>query len=132
LAARDAARRTPEGEAFLAEASAVVQQADRAIGFARALAEGATGRLRLSYVRTMPGGMPEVIVHEYRRQFPCVELTADSGSTGQNVERLGSGELDVAFAHTPIESGGAGGALVSVEIASKPLVVAIPRAHPLS
>src|ERR671927_1783540 len=48
---RRGVRLTPEGAAFLAEARAVVQQADRAVEVARALAEGATGKLRLSYAR---------------------------------------------------------------------------------
>src|ERR671931_763013 len=71
---RRGVRLTPEGEAFLVEARAVVRQADRAADVARALAEGATGRLRLSYVRTMPGGLPELIVREYQRRYPGVEV----------------------------------------------------------
>jgi DNA-binding transcriptional LysR family regulator len=126
---RRGVRLTPEGETFLAEAKAVIQQADRAAEVARALAEGATGRLRLSYVRTMPGGLPEVIVREYRRRYPGVEIATASGSTGQNVERLTSGDLDVAFVHTPFESGAE---LLWVEIATEPLVVALPSANPLS
>ena len=126
---RRGVRLTPEGEAFLAEAQAVVRQADRAAEVARALAEGATGHLRLSYVRTMPGGLPEAIVREYQRRHPGVEVAADSGSTGQNVERLSRGALDVAFVHTPFESAVD---LTWVEIATEPLVVAIPNTHPLS
>src|ERR671916_600289 len=53
---RRGVRLTPEGAAFLAEARAVVQQADRAAAVARALSEGASGRLRIGYVRTMAGG----------------------------------------------------------------------------
>src|SRR5215216_6005947 len=71
---RRGVRLTPEGEAFLADARAVVQQADRATDVARALAEGATGRLRLSYVLTMPGGLPERIVREYQRRYPGVQI----------------------------------------------------------
>jgi DNA-binding transcriptional LysR family regulator len=126
---RRGVRLTPEGEAFLPEAQAVVRQADRAADAARALAAGATGRLRLSYVRTMPGGLPEAIVGEYQRRYPGVEIAADSGSTGQNVERLSGGEVDVAFVHTPFEGGAD---LAWVEIATEPLVVVIPSAHPLS
>jgi DNA-binding transcriptional LysR family regulator len=126
---RRGVRLTSEGAAFLAEATAVVQHADRALGVARALAEGATGRLRMSYVRTMPGGLPERIVSEYRRRFPRVEITADSGSTAQNVERLHTGELDVAFVHTPFEHADD---LGWIDIAIAPLVVALPSAHPLS
>jgi DNA-binding transcriptional LysR family regulator len=126
---RRGVRLTPEGTAFLAEARAVVQQADRAAAVARALAEGATGRLRLSYVVTVPGGLAERVVREYQRRYPGVEVTAESGSTLLNVERLRRGELDVAFVHTPIDEGDG---LGSVEIASLPLVVALPSAHPLS
>src|SRR5205809_6544457 len=46
-------RLTPEGAAFLPEATAIVQQVDRALEVAHALAEGATGHLRMSYVRTI-------------------------------------------------------------------------------
>jgi DNA-binding transcriptional LysR family regulator len=93
----------------------------RAAEVARALAEGATGRLRLSYVRTMPGGLPGAIVREYQRRYPGVEIATDSGSTGQNVEHLSGGDLDVAFVHTPFENGVD---LMCVEIATEPLVVA--------
>ena len=74
---------------------------DRAVEVARSLAEGATGQVRLSYVLTIPGGLPERIVREYPRRYPSVKISAESGSTAQNAERLRSGELDVAFAHTP-------------------------------
>ena len=120
---------TPEGAVFLAEARAVVQRADRAADVARALAEGATGRLRLSYVVTVSGGLPEPIVSEYRGRYPSVELTADSGSTAHNAERLAAGALDVAFVHPPFEDGAG---LGWVEVATEPLVVAVPSAHRLS
>jgi DNA-binding transcriptional LysR family regulator len=126
---RRGVRLTPEGEAFLAEARAVVQQADRAAAVARALAAGATGRLRLSYVVTMSGGLPETIVSEYRRRYPGVELLADSGSTAHNAARLAAGELDVAFVHPPFEGAAE---LRWVEVATEPLVVAVPSAYPLS
>jgi DNA-binding transcriptional LysR family regulator len=126
---RRGVRLTPEGATFLAEARAVVQQADHAAFVARALAEGATGRLRMSYVLTTPGGMPELIVSEYQRRYPSVQLGADSGSTAQNVERLQRGELDVAFVHNPLEEDADFG---WIEIATQPLVVAVSSAHPLS
>lgn len=126
---RRGVRLTAQGEAFLVEARAVVQQADHAAAVARALAEGATGHLRLSYVVTMSGGLPELIVSEYRRRYSGVEITAESGSTAHNVERLNSGALDVAFVHPPFENGAD---VKWVEIATEPLVVAVPSAHALS
>ncbi|HEY3083665.1 MAG TPA: LysR substrate-binding domain-containing protein [Chloroflexota bacterium] len=126
---RRGVRLTPEGAAFLVEARAVVQQADHAADVARALAEGATGQLRMAHLRTMFSGPPELIVREYERRFPGVELTSDSGTTASNVERLRNGELDVAFVLTPIESAAD---LGCVEIATEPIVVALPSGHPLS
>ena len=99
-------RLTPQGAAFLFAAADVVQQADRALEVARALAEAATGQLRLSYARTMFTGLPELIVSEYQRRFPGVEITADSGTTGSNVDRLRSDEVDIAFVLTPLEDAG--------------------------
>jgi DNA-binding transcriptional LysR family regulator len=126
---RRGVRLTPEGAAFLAEATAVVQQADRALDVARALAEGATGRLRLSHLRTMPRGLPERVVSEYQRRYPGVELIPESGSTEQNVERLRGGHLDLAFVLAPLENAPE---LGCVEIATEPVVVAMPSTHPLS
>ena len=120
---------TSEGKAFLPEATAVVQQAERAINVARALAEGATGQLRLSHLRTMPRGMPERIVSEYQRRYPAVEIIPESGSTEQNLDRVRGGQLDLAFVLGPLEEAPE---LRSVEIAKEPIVVAIPGAHALA
>jgi DNA-binding transcriptional LysR family regulator len=126
---RRGVRLTWQGAAFLSEAAAVVQQADRALEVARALAEAATGQLRLSYARTMFTGLPELIVSEYQRRFPGVEITADSGTTGSNVDRLRSGEVDIAFVLTPLEDAGD---LRWVDVSREPIVVALPSGHPLS
>jgi DNA-binding transcriptional LysR family regulator len=126
---RRGVRLTPEGVAFLGEATGVVQQADRAAELARALAEGATGQLRMSYARALFSGLPELIVTEYQRRFPGVEITAESGTTGSNVERLRTGELDVAFVMPPLEHAAD---LGCVDITTEPIVVALPRGHPLS
>ncbi|MBV9582463.1 MAG: LysR family transcriptional regulator [Chloroflexi bacterium] len=120
---------TAAGKAFLPEATAVVQQADHALEVARALVEGATGHLRLSHLRTMPRGLPERIVSEYGRRYPAVEIIPESGSTEQNVERIRAGQLDLAFVLAPLETSPE---LGFVEIATEPMIAAIPRAHPLS
>jgi DNA-binding transcriptional LysR family regulator/mannose-6-phosphate isomerase-like protein (cupin superfamily) len=96
---------------------------------ARALAEGATGHLRLSYVVTVLGGLAERVVREYQRRYPGVGITAAAGTTEQNVARLRGGELDVAYVHTPLEDADG---IAWVDIAAQPLVVALPSAHPLS
>ena len=93
---------TAEGRAFLTQAEAVVQAADHAAEVARALAEGATGNLRLSHLRTMPRGLPERVVSEYQRRYPGVEINPDSGSIEQNLERVRGGQLDLAFVLGPL------------------------------
>jgi DNA-binding transcriptional LysR family regulator len=126
---RRTVRLTPEGAAFLAEATAVVQQADRALEVAHMLAEGGSGQLRLSHLRTMPRGLPERIVGEYQRRYSGVELIPESGSTEQNVARLRDGLLDLAFVLAPLEDAPE---LDCMEIAAEPFVVAMKIGHPLS
>jgi DNA-binding transcriptional LysR family regulator len=126
---RRGVRLTPEGAAFLTEARAVVQQADHAAEVARALAKGGSGHLRLSQLRTMPRGLPERVTAEFQRRHPGVEIVPESGSTEQNVDRLRSAQLDVAFVLAPLEDAPGVGCL---EIAPEPIVVALPRGHPLS
>jgi DNA-binding transcriptional LysR family regulator len=126
---RRGVRLTSEGAAFLAEAEAVVRQADRAAEVARALAQGGSGQLRLSHLRTMPRGLPERVVGEYQRRYPGVEIIPESGSTEQNVDRLRGGHVDLAFVLTPLgEIPGLG----CVDIATEPIVVALPSGHRLS
>jgi DNA-binding transcriptional LysR family regulator len=126
---RRGVRLTAEGTAFLVEATATVLQADRALEVARTLAEGSSGQLRLSHLRTMPRGLPERIVSEYQRRYPGVELIPESGSTEQNVVRLRDGLLDLAFVLAPLEDAPE---LECVEITAEPFVVAMPSGHPLS
>src|SRR5439155_12850703 len=120
---RRGVRLTREGEVFLAEAKAVVQQADHAAEVARALAGGATGHLRLSHLRTMPAGLPERVVSEYQRRYPSVEIIPESGSTEQNIDRVRGGQLDLAFVLAPLDNVPE---LGYVEIATEPIVVALP------
>jgi DNA-binding transcriptional LysR family regulator len=122
-------RLTPEGDVFLRAATIVVREADHAVAVARALAEGATGHLRLSHLRTMPRGLPEGIVSEYQQRYPGVEISPESGSTEQNLERVRAGQLDVAFVLAPLDNSPA---LGCIEIATEPLVAALPKAHALS
>src|SRR5262249_32858026 len=53
----------------------------------------------------------------------------DSGTTASNAERLRTGELDVAFVLAPIDRAAG---LGYVEIATEPIVVALPSGHPLT
>src|SRR5439155_6117778 len=82
----------------------------------------------LSHLRTMPRGLPERVVSEYQRRYPGVEINPESGSTEQNVERLRSGQLDIAFVLAPLENAHE---LGCVEVASEPIVVALPSTSPL-
>ena len=126
---RRGVRMTPEGAAFLPAAEAVVQQAEHATEVARALAAGSSGHLRLSQLRTMPRGLPERVTAEFQRRHPRVEIIPESGSTEQNIERLRSAQLDVAFLLAPLEDVPGVGCL---ELATEPVVVALPSGHSLS
>jgi DNA-binding transcriptional LysR family regulator len=77
----------------------------------------------------MPRGLPERIMSEFQQRYPGVEIMPESGSTEQNLDRMRAGELDVAFVLAPVDNTPE---LGCIEIATEPLVVALPGAHPLS
>jgi hypothetical protein len=56
----------------------------------------------MGYLRTLFGGLPELVVSEYQRGYSGVELIPDTGTTGSNLDRLQRAELDVAFVMTPV------------------------------
>jgi DNA-binding transcriptional LysR family regulator len=68
-------------------------------------------------------------VVEFQRRHPGVEILPDSGSTEQNVDRLRTAQLDVAFVLAPLKDSPG---VNYVEIATEPIVVALPSGHPLS
>ncbi|MEV1295427.1 LysR substrate-binding domain-containing protein [Pseudonocardia sp. NPDC049635] len=119
-------RLTPAGEAFRAEARMLLEQADRAVAAARAVASGRAGTICIGF--NFPAGqdvLPAVLA-TLEAEHPRVQTQLWERRTGPQLEGVLSGELDVAFVYgRPLSP-----ELSSTELMTVPLVAVVGECHP--
>ncbi len=121
---------TDAGQAFLADAYEVVRKLDQAVDDVRRVAAGVKGRLSVGFTSSaaLHPFVPTVI-RAFRSDAPSVSLMLDEASTGELLDGLRDGHLDVAFIRQP--QGNTGG-IVIAQVLEEPMVLVVPSAHPLA
>lgn len=118
---------TEAGRIFAKHAALSLRSGQEAILSARRAAKGEIGRLHFGFTGlTSYAAMPELI-QRYRLAFPQVEIDLVSSESAKLETSLLSGEIDIALLHPPLAAAG----LATKELASQPLVLALPASHPL-
>ncbi len=121
---------TPAGAALLPEVRELLARAHALPEKARAADAGELGRLRLAFVSTIGYELLPRWVRAFRQSRPGVALELTEATGDLQLELLARGEADAGFMlHSP---GFAVAGLVHARIASEPLVLALPEAHPLA
>lgn len=119
-------RLTPAGEAFREEARRILDQVDRAVAAAHAVASGRAGTLNIGF--NFPAGqdvLPAALAG-LNAEHPRVQTQLWERRTGPQVEGVLSGELDVAFVYgRPVSPH-----LSSTELMTVPIVVVVGERHP--
>jgi DNA-binding transcriptional LysR family regulator len=122
---------TDEGRLLVERAAPVVEGFDGLRELFREPAEGVPRRIVLA----MP---PSLLLHElrqplaaYRRAWPAVEIDVREGTSAESLERLQSGEADVAIAGHMHDAGKMAAAVSMVPLLEYPFVVLAPPGHPL-
>lgn len=88
---------TAAGTVFFGEARAVLERMERAVEAARSADRGEAGAVRVGYNDfSISGPLPDV-VRAFRAGTPGVAVQLVRGSSVAQIERLGAGEIDVAF-----------------------------------
>jgi DNA-binding transcriptional LysR family regulator len=119
---------TDAGAALLAEARALLAQAQIAVDTARNAGRGETGKLTIGFYDSAPLMIVPALLGRFRSRYPNVHLDFVELSTRQQLARLARGEIDVAILRGPV----ADKEIASRHIADESLLVAIPEAHPLA
>jgi DNA-binding transcriptional LysR family regulator len=123
-------RITPAGVALLPEVRELLARAQALPELARAAAAGELGRLRLAFVSTVGFELLPRWVRAFREQWPQVALELIEATGDVQLELLARGEVDAGFVlHSP---GFTAPGLAQAQVASEPLVVALPESHPLA
>jgi len=123
-------RLTPQGEVFLNEARKTLASADRAMEIARSSMLGQVGSLSIGFFHWGSGGFFPSIIREFRRLHPQVKLTLIEMLTFEQMEAFQTGKIDLGFTR-PLEPP-YDRVLRSEMLMSDPIVVAMPRDHPLA
>lgn len=119
---------TRAGEAFKRRVGEAVTELDEAAGDVASVAAGLSGRIRVGFVSSASYTTIPEAIRAFRRQRPRVELVLSPLTSGEQIEQLLDGDLDVGLIRDPGEVPGLAMELVSTE----DLVAVLPEAHPLA
>ncbi len=119
---------TDAGRLFLEEARATLLQARRAEETARAAAAGKRGHLAIGFVTSAAYSVLPGAVQAFRAAHPGVDLTLHDMSPSRQLDALERREIDVGLLRPPVKHPG----IQTETVMDEPLVVALPRSHPLA
>ena len=119
---------TQAGHALLGEARQILARVEQAVLITRRAGRGEIGELAVGFISVADYNVLPVVLREFRRKYPLVNLTLREATTDAQVRDLVAGRLDVGFLLPPV----AEPALESVAILREPLIVALPEKHPLA
>ncbi|NKJ49406.1 LysR family transcriptional regulator [Burkholderia sp. SG-MS1] len=118
---RHGAELTTFGAGFLADATALVRDADEILARAREASGGKRGYLRVGLGLSTLNFAPPLIA-EFRRRYPNVSVTLNDLSSAEQTRRLLGGKLDVGFLRLPADP-----ALSTFPVLDEQLALAMPQ-----
>ncbi|MBD8652842.1 LysR family transcriptional regulator [Rhizobium sp. CFBP 13726] len=119
---------TPAGLAFLAEAQKLLAQGDAAIKATRRAARGSAGSIRIAFVGAATYGFLPHFISAARTLTPQIELDLVQMETAEQLQAINRGDVDLGFSR-PLSGAHQ---LQSLCVVQEPMMLAIPRAHPLA
>jgi LysR family hydrogen peroxide-inducible transcriptional activator len=118
---------TPLGKEIATRAQRLLVDAEKLVGLARNAQEPLSGPLRFGVIPTVgPYVLPSLLSH-LGTALPKLKLYVREAPTAVLLDKLAGGKLDILLVAVPYELGD----VETMEIANDPIVVAMPRNHPL-
>ena len=120
---------TEAGILLLRHAESIIARLHAAQADMAALQQGHGGRLRVGTFQSVGARVLPVVMRRFLAEWPSVELLLTESPSDEELQRLVErGELDLAFAMTPL----ADGPFESLELLADPYVLLVPADHELA
>ena len=117
---------TEAGRTLAAAAERILREVDAAVEMARRASAGEAGVLRLGFGPTLMLSTLAQVVRTYRQRYPGVRMDLRELATGEQMDALLRGDLDLGFVR-----GAETDPRLDVELfAREPLLIALNRDHP--
>jgi LysR family hydrogen peroxide-inducible transcriptional activator len=119
---------THPGEAIVAQARRVLEQAEALQQLAQSHQDPLVGALRMGVIPTLSPYLMPLILQPLQKQYPQIKLILSEELTDTLLQRLGKHEIDAAILATSVEDP----EFVSVPLFNEPFWLVHPQNHPLS
>lgn len=117
---------TAAGEAFHADARAILAQIDQAVARAQRTHRGEAGLLRIGFVSIADFGILPPTLKTFRIRFAQVDVQLHELTTDAQIRDLHAAELDLGIGLAPVDEPG----LRFTSLLHEPLILAAPIDHP--
>lgn len=119
---------TTAGEAIVARARRMLQEADDIRALARASQDPLAGRLKIGLIPTIGPYLLPLVAPRLLQALPRLQLMLHEYQTRPLVERIGDGELDLGILALPVDTG----SLETRPLFNEEFMLAMPARHPLA
>lgn len=121
---------TEAGEVLLQEARAVLARAEQLNAAMRRAAQGEQGRIRIGFTSSAAlHTFVPALLRRYREIYPSVSTQLEESGSGELLEAVVAGQLDVAFVRMPVKDMPE---LKMEKVLEEPMWVAVPAGHRLA
>lgn len=121
-------RLTPAGEAFVVEATQILDHCKRAAAAARAIASGQRGRLVVGVTGSMFFRDVPAVSARFAEQMPGIDLVFREQASNEQIEALLHGQIDAGF----LNAGSVPPQLRAIALRDEAFLCCLPENHPLA
>jgi len=119
---------TAAGKVFVGYAEAILERVGQACSRARAVGAGQAGHLEIGLSGSLLLGPLPQLIAAYRRSFPGVAVVLQEMTPAAQLAALRDRRIDISFSRTEVNDD----SFASEPAWRDPVVVAVPRGHPLA
>lgn len=119
---------TEEGKVLLEKVYPLFENLEKAIETVKMVSRGEVGEIVIGFIATAAYDILPTIIKHYRNQYPGIHVVLKQFTTSEQLKALQEGTIHIAILSEPKEN-----EKINFEIIRKePLVIAMPKEHPLA